>query len=83
MGTDVVSHLVLQVYLGSTGEEKLYHISMTPDTGPHAGSHAILRNRMRSNSAITVINWKLTGTGTNSIRQSERHNTIICKYFTS
>ena len=51
MGIDVVSHLIMQVHLGPTGEEKLYHISMTPDTGPHVGSHAILRNRMRLNSA--------------------------------
>ena len=60
MGIDVVAHLILQVCLSSTGEEKLYHISMTPDTGPHAGSRAILRNRMRSNSPITEINWKQT-----------------------
>ena len=45
------AHLIMQVHLGPTGEEKLYHISMTPDTGPHVGSHAILRNRMRLNSA--------------------------------
>ena len=77
------AHLILQVHLGPTGEEELYHISMTPDTGPHAGSHAILKNRIRSNRAITEINWKQTGTGTNSIGQSESHNTIICKYFTS
>ena len=44
---DVVSHLILQVYMGPTGEEKLYHISMTPDNGPHAGGHAILRNKIR------------------------------------
>ena len=45
---DVVSHLILQVYMGPTGEEKLYHISMTSDNGPHAGGHAILRNKMKN-----------------------------------
>ena len=45
---DLVSHLILQVYMGPTGEEKLYHISMTPGNGPHASGHAILRNKMKS-----------------------------------
>ena len=45
---NVVSHLILQVYMGPTGKEKLYHISMTPDNGPHAGRHAILRNKMKN-----------------------------------
>ena len=44
---DVESHLILQVYMGPTGEEKLYHINVTPDNGPHAGGHAILRNKIR------------------------------------
>ena len=43
---DVVSHLVLQVYLGPTGEKTLYHFSMTTVTGQHESSPAILRNRM-------------------------------------
>ena len=55
---DVVSHLILQVYMGPNGEEKLYHNRMTPDNGPHAGSHAILQNKLRSNGVITVIYWK-------------------------
>ena len=45
---DVVTHLILQVYMGPNGEKKLYHISMTPDNGPHAGSHPILRNKMKN-----------------------------------
>ena len=45
---NVGSHLILQVYMGPNGEEKLYHISMTPDNGPHAGSHPILRNKMKN-----------------------------------
>ena len=45
---DVGSHLILQVYMGPNGEEKLHHISMTPDNGPHAGSHPILRNKMKN-----------------------------------
>ena len=57
---NVVSHLILQVYMGPTGKEKLYHISMTPDNGPHAGSHAILQNKLRSNGVITVIDWEKT-----------------------
>ena len=57
---DGVSHLILQVCMGPTREEKLYHISMTPDNGPHAGSHAILQNKLRSNGVITVIDWKKT-----------------------
>ena len=57
---DVGSHLILQVYMGPNGEEKLYHISMTPDNGPHAGSHAILQNKLRSNGVITVIDWEKT-----------------------
>ena len=44
---DAVSHLTLQVYMGPNGEEKLYHTSVTLDNGPHAGSHAILRNKIK------------------------------------
>ena len=44
---DTVSHLVLHVYLGPTGEKQLYHISMTTVTGKHEGSPAILRRQMR------------------------------------
>ena len=51
-----VSHLVLQVYLGPTGEEQLYNTSMTFATGTHEGSQAILRNTMRQNSTVTVMN---------------------------
>ena len=47
---DVVSHLSLQVHLGPTGEQQLYHISTTIATGPHEGSTATLRNRMRRDS---------------------------------
>ena len=43
---DVVSHLVLQVHLGPTGEEQLYHISVSTVTGTHEGSHTQLRNTM-------------------------------------
>ena len=57
---DTVSHLVLQVYLGPNGEERLYHISMTFATGSHEGSPAILRNKMRENPVITVVNIKQT-----------------------
>ena len=53
-----VSHLALQVHLGLTGEEKLYNISMTFDTGQHEGSPAILRNTMRQNSTVTVMNME-------------------------
>ena len=53
-----VSHLILQVYLGPTGEEQLYNSSMTIVTGMHEGSPAILRNRIRQNSAVTVMNMK-------------------------
>ena len=58
-----VSHLALQVYLGPMGEEKLYNISMSTVTGPYEGSWAILRNRMRQNSSITVVNtkWQFKG----------------------
>ena len=45
---NVVSHLILQVYMGPNGEEKLYNVSMTPDNGPHAPGHAILRNKMKN-----------------------------------
>jgi len=57
---DVVSHLVLQVHLNSTGEEKLYNISMSTATGPHESSPATLRNRMRQNSTLTVVNMEKT-----------------------
>ena len=57
---DVVSHLALQVYLGPTGEEQLYNISMTFDTGTHEGSPAILWNTMIQNSTVTVMNMEKT-----------------------
>ena len=57
---DAVSHLVLQVYLGPNGEERLYHISMTFATGSHESSPAILRNKIRENTVITVVNIKQT-----------------------
>lgn len=57
---DAVSHLVLQVYLGPNGEEQLYHISITFDTGSHEGSPAILKNKMKENTVITVMNIKQT-----------------------
>ena len=47
---DTVSHLVLQVYLGPNGEERLYHISMSFDTGSHEGGPAVLQNKMRGNT---------------------------------
>ena len=41
---DVVSHhSVLQVHPGPTGEEQLYHISVTSDTGHSEDSSAALR----------------------------------------
>ena len=54
-----MSHLVLQVHLGSFGEETLYNISMTIATGTHEGSPAILRNT-RQNRTITVMNMEMT-----------------------
>ena len=42
---DTVSHLVLQVYLGSTGEKQLHHNNVTSVTGQHEGSLAILRRQ--------------------------------------
>ena len=48
-----VSHLALQVYLGPTGEEQLYNVSMTFVTGTHEGSSTILRNTMRQNSTVS------------------------------
>ena len=53
-----VAHLVLLVHLGPTGEQKWYNISMTTATGTHEGSSTILRNTMRQNSTITVMNMK-------------------------
>ena len=48
---DVVSHhSILQVHLGPTGEEQLYHISVSTATGLHEGSLTPLRNTMRQNS---------------------------------
>jgi len=44
---DTMSHLVLQVYLGPTGEKQLYHFSMTTVTGQHEGRPAILRNETK------------------------------------
>ena len=60
---NVVSHLVLQVHLSSTGKEKLYHISMTTATGHHEGITAILRNGMRQNSKYHVINMEKGNNG--------------------
>ena len=58
---DVVSHhSSLQVNLGPSGEDQLYNIGMTFVTGTHEGSPAILRNTMRQNSAITVMNMEKT-----------------------
>ena len=54
----VVSHLALQVHLGPTGEEQLYNLSMTLVTGQLEGSPAILRNTMRQNNTITVMNME-------------------------
>ena len=42
---DVVSDLVLHVYLGPTGEKQLYHVSMTTVTSQYEGSLAILRRQ--------------------------------------
>ena len=42
---DTVSHLVLQVYLGPTGEKQLYNVSMTTVTGQHEGRPTTLRNK--------------------------------------
>ena len=50
MQVDTVSHLVLLVYLGLSGEKKLHHIGMTILTSTHEGSEAILRNTVRQNS---------------------------------
>ena len=55
-----VSHHVLQVHLGPTGDEELYNISMTFVTGMHEGSSTILRNTMRQNSTVTVMNMEKT-----------------------
>ena len=71
-----VSHLALQVHLGPTGEEQLYNVSMTLVTGTHEGSPAVLRNTMRQNSTVTVMNMKRQLKGvylllsTNYMRQS-------------
>ena len=51
---DVVLHLVLQVYLGPTGEKKLYHINVTTITSQHEGSLAILR---RQNEKVLAQEW--------------------------
>ena len=42
---DVVSDLVLQVYLGPTGEKQLYHVSMTTVASQREGTLAILRGQ--------------------------------------
>ena len=74
--TFVSHHSILQVHLGLTGEEQLYNISMTTVTGQHEGSPAILRNTMRQNSTVTVMNMKRQFKGvylllsTNYMRQS-------------
>ena len=46
----IVSHLVLQIHLGPTGEEKLYCIGMSTATSQHECSPASLKNRTRQNS---------------------------------
>ena len=72
----VSHHRILQVHLGPTGEEQLYNTSMTTVTGTHEGSPAILRNTMRQNSTISVMNMKRQYKGvylllsTNYMRQS-------------
>ena len=38
----------------------MYNISMTTVTGTHEGSHTILRNTMRQNRTITVMNMEKT-----------------------
>ena len=53
-----MSHLALQVHLCPSGEEQLYNISMTMETGQHEGSRTILRNTMRQNRTITVMNME-------------------------
>ena len=40
-----ISHLALQVHLGSSGKKQLCNISMTTITGTHEGSPAILREK--------------------------------------
>ena len=40
-----MSHLVMQVHLGTNGEQHLYNISMTMVNGTHESSPAILRNK--------------------------------------
>ena len=55
---DVSHHSFLQVHLGLTGEEQLYNVCMTTVTGAHEGSPAILRNTMRQNSTVTVMNME-------------------------
>ena len=47
-----MSDLVLQVYLGPTGEKQLYNVSMTTVTGQHECSPTILQNKM----VTTVMN---------------------------
>ena len=80
-----VSHLILQVYMGPTGKEKLYHIIMTPDNGPHAGRHAILRNKMKNkqcyhNDKLEIDNARcILVLGDCTVNQ---YNTNIRKYFT-
>ena len=59
---DTVSHLVLQVYLGPTGEKKLHHLHVTTITSQHEGSLVIL---FRQNVKVlmvytcckTIITW--------------------------
>ena len=48
---DVVSHLILQIHLGSTGEEKLYYMGMSTATGQHECSPASLEN----NKTVVII----------------------------
>ena len=53
---DVVSHhSVLQVHLGPTGEEQLYHISMSTATGPHEGSSATLEEQNETRQWISHV----------------------------
>ena len=54
-----MSHLVLLVYLGPTGEKKSHHISVTTLTGTHEGGPAMLRNTMGQNVTVNVMDKKI------------------------
>ena len=56
---DVVSDLVLQVYLGPTGEKQLYHVSMTTVASKHEGSLAILRGQNILQHSLANYLWIL------------------------